>query len=199
MATRATLVVLLALTVVAGAAPAGRIERAPRLLDLSVSNGSTPFAGDRPLLTTVSPNDDGFRDRAIVSFRLAVSATVELDVLQTVNVKHGKNTVQTILSEHQAFSVGRHRLVWTPARSVPSGTYVLELTVTDAQGRRRIYNDLPLAGRVHVEAPVVRIQRIDVSIGPRYTPGATAVVSVATDARRLNVDILSFRNGRGSV
>jgi hypothetical protein len=198
VATRAAVIVLLALSLVAVAAPSGRVEPAPRLLDLRVSNGSTPFAGDRRLLTTVSPNGDGFRDRAIVGFRLEVSATVELDVLQTVNVKHGKNIVQTILSERKAFLPGRHRLVWTPARSVPSGTYVLELTVTDAQGRRRIYNDFPLAGRVRVDAPVVRIQRIDVSIGPSYTAGQRAVVSISTDARRLNVDILSYRNGRGA-
>jgi hypothetical protein len=98
-----------------------------------------------------------------------------------------------------AFSRGRHRLVWTPARSLPSGTYVLELTVTDTQGRRRIYNDLPLAGRVRIRAPVVRIQRIGVSVGARYMPGQTAVASVATDARQLEVDVLSFRNGRGAV
>jgi len=198
VATRAALVVLLAVLLVAGAAPAGRVEPAPRLLDLRVSNGSTPFAGDRRLLTTVSPNGDGFRDRAIVSFRLAVSATVELDALQTVNVKHKKSTVQRISSVRKAFSAGPHRLVWTPAGSVPTGTYVLELTVTDAQGRRRIYNDFPIAGRVRVEAPVVRIQRIGVSIGARYMPGQTAVVSVATDARSLKVDILSFRNGQGA-
>jgi len=198
VATRAALVALLGLSLVAVGAPAGRVEPAPELLDLQVSNGSTPFAGDRRLLTTVSPNGDGFRDRAIVGFRLEVSATVELDVLQTVNVKHGKNIVQTISSARKAFTAGRHRLVWTPARSIATGTYVLELTVTDAQGRRRIYNDFPLAGRVRVRAPVVRIQRIGVSIGPSYTPGQTAVVSVATDARQLNIDILSFRNGQGA-
>jgi hypothetical protein len=199
LATNATLVVVLAGSLSSAAAPAARVEPAPRLLDLRVSNGSTPFAGDRWLLTTVSPNGDGFRDRAIVSFRLTVSATVELDVLQTVNVKRGKNTVQTISSVQKAFTPGRHRLVWTPAVAVPGGTYVLELTVTDAQGRRRIYNDLPLAGRVRVQAPVVRIQRIDVSVGPRYMPGQTAVVSVATDARQLDVEVLSFRNGRGGA
>ena len=37
---------------------------------LKVTNGSRPFAGDNRLLTTVSPNGDGFRDKAIVSFRL---------------------------------------------------------------------------------------------------------------------------------
>jgi len=199
LATRTGLVVVLAVSLTSAAAPAVRVAPAPKLLDLRVSNGSTPYAGDRPLLTTVSPNGDGFRDRAVVRFRLTKSATVELDVLQTVNVKRGKNTVQTISSVRHAFSRGRHRLVWTPARSLPSGTYVLELTVTDTQGRRRIYNDLPLAGRVRIRAPVVRIQRIGVSVGARYMPGQTAVASVATDARQLEVDVLSFRNGRGAV
>src|SRR5437016_534624 len=199
LATHTGLVVVLAVSLTSAAAPAVRVAPAPKLLDLRVSNGSTPYAGDRPMLTTVSPNGDGFRDRAVVGFRLTKSATVELDVLQTVNVKRGKNTVQTISSVRHAFSRGRHRLVWTPARSLPSGTYVLELTVTDAQGRRRIYNDLPLAGRVRIRAPVVRIQRIGVSVGARYTPGQTAVASVATDARQLDVDVLSFRNGGGAI
>src|SRR6266536_5166991 len=199
LATRTGLVVVLAVSLTSAAAPAGRVEPAPKLLDLRVSNGSAPYAGDRPLLTTVSTNGDDFRDHAVVGFRLTKSATVELDVLQTVNVKRGKNTVQTISSLRHAFSPGRHRLVWTPARSVPSGTYVLELTVSDAQGRRRIYNDLPLAGRVRVRAPVVRIQRIGVSGGARYMLGQTAVASVATDARQLDVEVLSFRNERGAV
>jgi hypothetical protein len=199
LATHTGLVVVLAVSLTSAAAPAVRVAPAPKLLDLRVSNGSTPYAGDGPLLTTVSPNGDGFRDRAVVGFRLTKSAAVELDVLQTVNVKRGKNTVQTISSVRHAFSRGRHRLVWTPARSLPSGTYVLQLTVTDTQGRRRIYNDLPLAGRVRIRAPVVRIQRIGVSVGARYMPGQTAVASVATDARQLDVDVLSFRNGRGAV
>jgi hypothetical protein len=199
LATHTGLVVVLAVSLTSAAAPAVRVAPAPKLLDLRVSNGSTPYAGDGPLLTTVSPNGDGFRDRAVVGFRLTKSAAVELDVLQTVNVKRGKNTVQTISSVRHAFSRGLHRLVWTPARSLPSGTYVLELTVTDTQGRRRIYNDLPLAGRVRIRAPVVRIQRIGVSVGARYMPGQTAVASVATDARQLDVDVLSFRNGRGAV
>jgi hypothetical protein len=199
LATHTGLVVVLAVSLTSAAAPAVRVAPAPKLLDLRVSNGSTPYAGDGPLLTTVSPNGDGFRDRAVVGFRLTKSAAVELDVLQTVNVKRGKNTVQTISSVRHAFSRGRHRLVWTAARTLPSGTYVLELTVTDTQGRRRIYNDLPLAGRVRIRAPVVRIQRIGVSVGARYMPGQTAVASVATDARQLDVDVLSFRNGRGAV
>ena len=198
MATRTALVALFVVLLSPSSVPGAGVEPVPRLLDLRVSNGSTPFARDDRLLTTVSPNGDGFRDRAIVSFRLAGDATVALDVLQTQNVKRGKNTVQTIWSGRYAFSEGRHRLAWTPASAVPNGTYVLELTVTDALGRRRIYNDFPVGGHVHVSAPVVRIQRIDVSLGPRYTPGQTAVVSVATDARRLDLDVLSFRIGQGA-
>src|SRR5512133_4228922 len=98
LATRNGLVVVLTVSLTSAAAPAVRVAPAPRLLALRVSNGSTPYAGDRPLLTTVSPNGDGFRDRAVVGFRLTKSATVELDVLQTVNVKRGKNTVQPISS-----------------------------------------------------------------------------------------------------
>jgi hypothetical protein len=197
VANRAALAILLALLLSPGSVPAAGIKPVPRLLDLRVSNGSTPYAGDGRLLTTVSPNGDGFRDTAVVSFQLDADATVELDVLQTLNVKRGQNTVQTIWTERHTFLSGRHKLVWTPARTIPAGTYVLELTVTDTLGRRRIYNDFPLGGLVRVSAPVVRIQRLDVRFGPRYAPGQTAVVWVATDARRLEIEILGFRNGVG--
>jgi hypothetical protein len=192
------LVVLPIASVVAASAPA-LPPPAPRLLDLHVRNGSTPFAGDSRLLTTVSPNADRFRDRAIVGFRLDVAATVELDVLQTLNVKRGQNIVRTIWSQTYSFQPGRHRLAWTPTRNVPNGTYVLELTVTDARGRKRVYNDFPLGGKVRVVAPVVRIQRVTVSTGPRYEPGQTAVVRISTDARRLAVDILGFHDGVGAA
>ena len=76
LATRTGLVVVFAVSLTSAAAPAVRVAPAPKLLDLRVSNGSTPYAGDRPLLTTVSPNGDGFRDRAVVGFRLTKSATV---------------------------------------------------------------------------------------------------------------------------
>jgi hypothetical protein len=198
VANRAALIILLVVSLSPSSTPAAGIKPVPRLLDLRVSNGSTPYAGDGRLLATISPNADGFRDTAVVRFRLDADATVQLDVLQTLNVKRGRNTVQTIWTERHTFVAGRHKLVWTPGRTIPAGTYVLELTVTDSQGRRRIYNDFPLGGQVHVSAPVVRIQRLDVRLGPRYAPGQTAIASVATDARRLEIAILGFRNGVGA-
>jgi hypothetical protein len=55
----------------------------PALVAISVSNRSTPFAGDRRLLTTVSPNADGFRDHALVRFTLTAPALVRMDVVRT--------------------------------------------------------------------------------------------------------------------
>ena len=73
---------------------------APSLHDIRVTNGSRPFAGDGRLLTTVSPNGDGFRDRAIVSFRLDRAATVKLDVLRTDTLRPGRAT-KTVWSTSQ--------------------------------------------------------------------------------------------------
>ena len=58
------------------AAAAALTAPGPALHDLRVTNGSTPYLGDRRLLTTVSPNRDGFRDAAVVHFRLLRRATV---------------------------------------------------------------------------------------------------------------------------
>jgi hypothetical protein len=73
----------------AGEALAARTLRidsaAPGLARLRIGNGNRPFAGDGPLLTTVSPNGDGIRDRAIVRFRLSEASLVTLEVTRTKN------------------------------------------------------------------------------------------------------------------
>src|SRR5262249_39003894 len=51
-----------------------------RLASLSVKNGSTPFYGDGPLLTTLSPGADGDRSSAALYFRLTEFASVTLNV-----------------------------------------------------------------------------------------------------------------------
>jgi hypothetical protein len=177
----------------ASAAPAARIVPAPRLLGLRVDNGSTPFAGDRRLLTTVSPNGDGFRDRAIVRFRLTAPATVRLDVVRTDSIKRAAAFAETISSQTIRLGRGPHRLVWRPLGDTSNRTYVLRLIVTGRNGARRVYG-LPRPGfSPRVIAPVVRVLGIAASfLRDSYAPGESADVSVSTDARSLRFQVFTL-------
>src|SRR6476659_6576600 len=56
------------------------------LLDsVRLGNGGAPFAGDGPMLTTISPNGDGYRDGASVSFHLSRRALVRFQVRESMN------------------------------------------------------------------------------------------------------------------
>ena len=107
----------------------------PSLHGLRVTNGSSPFQGDRRLLTTVSPDGDGFRAAAIVSFRLDRAATVRMDAVRTDTIRGDRPSTQIVWSTVKLSTQGRHRLVWRPARSTPPRTYILRLTVSGS-GRR---------------------------------------------------------------
>ena len=72
---------------------------APRLGSLRVGNGQTRFAGDGTLLTTISPNGDGFRDRAIVRFSLDQTATVQISAFRT-----GSGLKQKVWGTEQRFT-----------------------------------------------------------------------------------------------
>src|SRR5205085_12222131 len=111
---------------------------APSLTGLTVSNGSAPFAGDGRLLTTISPNGDGFRDRALVDFRLNERATVRLDVVRTDQTGEQGST-QVVATKTVRLAKGAARIVWAPAPSIQPRTYVLRLTVTDTRGHTRVY------------------------------------------------------------
>src|SRR5438128_2604160 len=169
---------------------------APQLVGLHVSDGSRPFAGDRPLLSTVSPNGDGFRDRAIVSFRLTRPATVRLDVVATEAV--GKPGAAVIWSARRSFEAGPGSFAWKPAASTQPRTYILRLTVRDAAGRTRVYGAYAPGGRQ--DAPVVRVQAIDAAFTRRsYAPGQTAELRLATDARALRLQVFAYQSpGRPS-
>jgi hypothetical protein len=97
---------VLAALVLAGQAHAATTQ-APRLLNLRVDNGSTPFAGDSRYLTTVSPNGDGFRDAAQVHFTLSKPATVTMNVTRTVKVPHVVYTLTTMLAAITRFRGSR--------------------------------------------------------------------------------------------
>jgi hypothetical protein len=145
--------------------------RARRLFDLRVTSG-TPYAGDRKLLATVSPNGDGLRDQAVVHFRLASPATVFMRVM--ICRKHPT----TVLMTQTSFAAGRHALVWAPPPSTLPQTYRLLVTTgapAPGCGDHRLLAWLP-------PAPVVRVMGIDAGFTQStYSPGTPAQIRIATD------------------
>ncbi len=106
----------------------------PDLAGLRGDNGSsTRFAGDGPLLTTISPNGDGFRDKAQIIFRLREAATVTMDVTRTVKAP---SVVYTIT---QHLGPGRHIFTWAPAANTNPRTFLVRLTAVDTAGNKIVY------------------------------------------------------------
>jgi hypothetical protein len=161
----------------------------PRLLGLRISNGGTPFAGDTPWLTTVSPNGDGFRDRALIRFKLDQPATVQVRVVATDEVRR---PVQTIWSRRLQLAAGPHTVVWRPKRGTPDRTYLARFVVSGADGRRVYGYEPPRRGRL-TSGVVVRIQGVDAGFLARsYPVGGQATVAISTDARRVKLQLFSF-------
>jgi hypothetical protein len=165
----------------------------PQLLDLRVTNGSAPFAGDRADLTTVSPNDDGFRDVAVVHFRLTRPAIVRLSVVATNMVSAGKGGTTVVWHASRRFEPGKRTFTWRPSPTTQPRTYILRLQVG-----RRVYGAYGPGSRQN--APVVRVQGIDAGFTKRsYAPGEAAVVRLATDARSLRLQVFAYQSpGRPS-
>ena len=156
---------------------------APELADVSADNPSAPFAGDGPLLTTITPNGDGLRDSADIHFTVRSSAWVTLSVSRT------QNTVEAPLyTKSQWFGPGAQTIQWTPAAGVGPRTYLLHLTARDPAGNTRSYGaDTPFVGRFP-RAPVVRVMGIDAAFTqPSYAPLEQASLRIATDAPSLSV------------
>ncbi|MDX6517845.1 MAG: hypothetical protein QOF50_691 [Gaiellaceae bacterium] len=188
-------VVLLVLTPLALGAVRAPPAAPPRLLDVRVSNGAAPFAGDRRLLATVSPNGDGFRDGAIVSFRLDRAARLTMEAVRTETIRENRAPSAVVWHRSWTLGAGAHRLAWRPARTTPPRTYVLRLTVRDSAGRARVYgNYRPWRGEP-VDAPVVRVQGIELGFLRRsYAPGELAALTIATDARAFRLQVFAFGN-----
>ena len=157
---------------------------APTLHDLHADNGSTPFIGDNALLTTISPNGDGFRDHANVTFGLSESATITMEVTRTVKVP----TVIYTLTER--FGRGLHTMTWSPASTLNPRTYLIRITAVDTIGNSVTYG----APNAHVgrypRGPVVRLQGIDAGFTrPNFLPGEVAQVHIATDEPSLTLRV----------
>ena len=180
-----------ALVLAAAAAADGAGDR--RCVDLRVTNGSTPYLGDWRLLTTVSPNRDGFRDVAVVHFRLQRPATVRLEVVATNMVRAGKGGTTIVWKTARHFAAGAGDSHVAAGAGTQPRTYVMRLKVG-----RRVYGGSGPSGRQ--TAPVVRIQGIDAGFTKRsYAPGETAELRLATDARLLRLQVFAYQSpGRPS-
>jgi hypothetical protein len=182
--------VLLAAIAVAGAAPAQ--PGPPRLLGLRISNGGSPFAGDTPHLATISPNRDGFRDRALIRFKLDRAGTVEAQVVATDAVRR---PVKTVWSTKRVLAAGAHTIAWQPSRSTPDRTYLVRFAVHGWKGGRRVYGyEAPRRDRL-TSGLVVRVQGIQAGFLNRsYPVGGEAALTISTDARRVRLQLFSFAN-----
>jgi hypothetical protein len=184
---RLALVPLLLVALQAGSAPAAVAP--PRLLGLSVSNGGRPFFGDTRQLATVSPNGDGFRERALVRFHLDKPAVVQLQVVATGELRQ---QAKILWRTRRSFGAGPHTMTWTPKRGTADRTYLLRFVVRGRDGSRVYGFEHPKAGRP-TSGLVVRILAVDAAFLQRsYTPGAQASVSIATDARTLRVQFFAY-------
>src|SRR5215216_3108730 len=113
----------LALLGAAAALAAAAPREASRLVGLRVASGPAPFAGDRRLLATVSPNGDGLRDAAVVRFRLPVAARVRLEAVATRMVRAGRGGTTVVWRTEARLPAGPGRLAWRPARTTQPRTY----------------------------------------------------------------------------
>ncbi|HEY3543937.1 MAG TPA: N,N-dimethylformamidase beta subunit family domain-containing protein [Gaiellaceae bacterium] len=157
----------------------------PHLAHVRVDNGSTPYLGDGTWLTTVSPNGDGFRDRAHVHFTLSAPARVSLDVVETSTAKGDPEQPALRIVKRVAprrFAAGSRTIVWRPAAATPPRTYQLRLHVVGGTAPSRI--------------AVVRVQGIDAGFfRPSFAPGQDASLKVATDAKTLTFQVFAYGGG----
>jgi N,N-dimethylformamidase beta subunit-like protein len=162
----------------------------PHLLGLRISNGGTPFAGDTPWLTTVSPNGDGFRDRALIRFALDRAATVDVRVVATDEVQR---PVRTVWRVRRGLAAGPHVIAWRPKRTTPVRTYLIRFLVTGANGARRVYGFEPPRPRRITSGLAVHVQGVEAGFLRRsYPVGGEETVAITTDARRVKLQLFSF-------
>ena len=164
-------------------------QTAPRITKFAVHNRSrTPFQGDNDRLTTISPNGDGLRESAKISFRLSERARVHFEVTRTVS------RPETIYELSANLRPGRNTFTWQPHWSVGARTYLVRITATDGAGNRRTYGaDNAQTGRKLTSA-VVRILGVDAGFtAESYLASSSARLAIETDATSLTLQ--TFRAG----
>ena len=143
------------------ATPLAVDRTAPQLVGLRAFTLSPEkYAGDRKLLVTISPNGDGVRDMAKISFTLTERATVRLRIARTLS------RVEPIYEKVATFGPGRHGFNWSPEPTTPARTYLTLLDVSDAAGNRRSYGAKNAETGRRPTAPVIRILGVEAGFQP---------------------------------
>jgi hypothetical protein len=143
-----------------------------------------PFAGDHRLLTTISPNGDGVRDRAAIPVTIPRAATVRLTIARTAT------RARAVYSRIYRLPAGRHFLRWAPDERTPPRTYLTLLEIRDARGSRRYgtRNGNPAARQ---QTRAIRVLEVEAAFRHEsYRPGARASLHVSADATELTFQIL---------
>jgi hypothetical protein len=165
----------------------------PAVEDFHVRAEDHPFGGDRPLVATVSPNGDGFRERAAISFRLSEPARVRITVSKTLR----QTTV--VWERTGVYGKGGHTVHWAP-QGVPARTYLVSLTAVDGTGNRATLGATS-AGHLRrgaARTPVIRVLGVDAGFeSPSYDQGQNARLRIETDSTHLTVQL--FRSGPEQV
>ena len=150
---------------------------------LVVSNGGTRYLGDRALLATISPNGDGYRESAVVRFRLDEAATVKLTVASLGY--RGRKVFDRTLK----LGRGRHTVRWAPRAWIQPRTYVVRLRVRDRNGNVGTYG----FSRGSRKA-VIRVLGIDAAFEHEsYGPNTSAELVLESDQPTLALQL--FRAG----
>ena len=159
--------------------------RAPTLERLVVRNAGRRYAGDRRLFATVSPGVRG-RDRATIAFKLDRPATVQLDAIRAT-----QRARKSVWRTRKRLSAGKHRLSWHPAEDTDVGSYLMQLTVEDGQGKRTYGKYRPAKASLS-RTPVVRVLGVAASFERRsYVPNEPARLTITADARRLTLEFIA--------
>ena len=156
---------------------------APQVSGLVVSNGGARYLGDRSLLATISPNGDGYRESALIRFRLDEPATVKLTVA-SLGYRGRKVFDRTL-----RLGRGRHTVRWAPRAWIQPRTYVVRLRVRDRNGNVGTYG----FSRGSRKA-VIRVLGIDAAFEHEsYAPNSSAELELESDQPTLALQL--FRAG----
>ena len=136
------------------------------------------YAGDRPMLATVSPNDDGYRDLVRIRFYLTATARVTIRAQAAALVERDlllnfQRIAQPAWFVRRTMTRGWQEITWRPAPTLEPTTYVTLITL--AWGRNVLQYGRLARDSTNPQSPVVRVLGADAMLDkPSYAPGDTA-------------------------